>query len=118
MTKEIIKGTRLIALFDGWEKSPYKHLPDRVYRDKGTKDETVISIFQLNYHVDWSALMPICRKFDTIDTKTFTKLQHDIYAAHCDAIDAEVTKYEIFPVFEKLVDAIHWYNSINTQKLK
>lgn len=47
----------ILAAFDGWEPSPYSHLPNKMYKgDRG------ISIDQLDYNTNWETLMPIVER--------------------------------------------------------
>lgn len=56
---KLIEELKLIAVYDGWELSPYPNLPDKVYKDNG---EIGVQAYQLNYHEDWNLLMPIVDK--------------------------------------------------------
>lgn len=108
-TEEIINGNKTIAEF-----MSYKIW----YRD-GTEVCVEISPERVQpitewakYHSSWDWLMPVCKKFDTLLegkyvvgrkwVKTYTNL--------CDNIDEAVSCYEISPVWERIVEAIQWYN--------
>jgi hypothetical protein len=55
MTEQEVKNNNtLIAIFMGWETSPYPNLPNKLY-----KNDRGLSIDQLQYHTSWDHLMPV-----------------------------------------------------------
>ena len=93
----IDEKNKLIAEFDGAEVN--------LGIDKqGVLHVGITHIKELRYHSSWNLLMPVCKKFDSLD------LVEEDYINHCDNIDHCVTQYEIEPVYEAVVQAILWYN--------
>lgn len=102
---ETINKNRFIAEFMG-----FKPTANGVYPIECPHEGIGFHVETMKYHYSWDWLMPVCKKFDTLN---LDKLDHEAYTAYSDAIDNAVTLYEIELVFEILVEAIQWYNSQN-----
>ena len=72
----VVNGSALIAQFDGWEKSIYENLPNKVYKENYTIG---IPLDQLNYHENWNLLIPVIEKIESIKTKNNTTIFHFFY---------------------------------------
>jgi hypothetical protein len=91
------------------------------YSEKGTfiinhpdLDESNFYLWgEMNFHSSWDWLMPACHKFDMLDE--FEGDERAFYEDHCDAIDQAATLYEIKPLWEALVNALVWHNSLPSQ---
>lgn len=90
MNTEILEGNKLIAAFMG--------KPDHIMPEL------------LKYHSSWDWLMPACRKFDSLFDSNWTETQELEYVALSDKMDEAATFYEIFPLYQELVNGIKWYN--------
>lgn len=110
-----VEGNKLIAEFMGFKCSK----SGKTFRM--SNESSPYRKTDLHYHSSWDLLMPACKKFDTIKrgslAEGWNRARNRIYEQHCDCIDNAVTRYDILPAFERLVDAIEWYNSLNTQTL-
>ncbi len=62
----------------------------------------------LKFHSSFNELMQACKKWDDLDN-VLSKHRHK-YEELCDLLDNKVTLYEVYPVFEQLVENINWYN--------
>lgn len=99
--REIIReGNHIIALFDG-----YHHTTNGAYRKEGQRAS---SIDDFKYNWSWEAIMPVCKKFCTLDPLTFDNERH--YRERRDDLNDRVTRYDINVVYPALRDNIEWYN--------
>ena len=117
MANEIIEGNKLIAEFMGWSKSPYEHLPNKMY-----KDDKGIHVDQLKYNSSWDWLMPVVEKVEEFGYPTLVK--SDYYRKK---LDYEVCIFQkgtgelliendfggqtkIMTTWRAVVEFIRWYN--------
>lgn len=99
-------GYKLVPWMNGraWERATFSSIHDtfnlhgRLWRETDN---------YYKWSSDWNWLMEACKKFDQL---TLDKLDYEAYVAHCDGIDDLVTCYEKEPVYDRLVEAIEWYN--------
>lgn len=115
---DVLTGNKIISVFDGMQIGALSgwmsgNVGEKAYRKVDGEVTEVYSFDKLKYHSSWDWLMPACFKFDTLE---ITGRKRRIYESHCDVIDAAVSRYEIIPVFEALVDGITWYNNTQTKK--
>lgn len=73
------------------------------------EDKSCFELDQLKYDSSWDWLMPVCKKFDSLDFSTARKATMLKYEDFCDGIDNAVTLYEIEPVFIAVTAAVKWY---------
>lgn len=113
-TKEIKTDNELIAEFMGMEliipvnksyPSYYREfgLGGNVKRDYHPAISGEFLIFK--YDTSWDWLMPAFGKFAALD------LDDVDYSNHCVAISEKILECDIQGVYERLVEAIKWYNS-------
>jgi len=70
-------------------------------------DKDYLFGYILDYHGNWNTLMKACHAWDNLDTKLVTnKLTYELAS---DLLDEIVTRYEIQPAWERLVDNLIWY---------
>jgi hypothetical protein len=91
LTQEQIEGNKLIAEF----------MEKRYFAGERL----------LKYHSSWDWLMSACYKWDNLTDAEIKEGTFYEYERLCDLLDAKVTLYEIFPVWEQLVENIKWYNA-------
>lgn len=124
MTQEIIEGNKIIMEFDGWVKKPMQTFdPDNNKQNPGSN---TYFIYERNgvlmgyesietevvYSTSWDWLMDACKKWDGLPFKKTDNKRKD-YEKLCDDLDNAVTRYEILPAFEQLVNNIKWLNQNN-----
>lgn len=124
-----LEGNKLIALFWG-----YKYYPaDKWYKINGYKEHYFIEndnhevyenkthrtlLTDMQFHEDWSWLMPVCKKWDDLSEKEnsiffeYNEFKTQ-YIKLSDKLDDLVTCYDITPVFNQLVENIKWYNIVS-----
>lgn len=109
--------TRLIAEFDGWtfHNDDPGFSPTGYWMDK-YKSETIeyqclrLSDMQFSTSYDW--LMPVWHKFR--DLRFEDNLTHLLqHGNHSIWIQSELSMGNINGLFEKLAEAIEWYNTTN-----
>jgi hypothetical protein len=67
--------------------------------------------YELKYHSSWDWIMPVCYKWDNLFEGTAIEYPKAMeYEKLCDEIDNAVSRYEILPVFNQLVENIKWFN--------
>ncbi len=121
-SKEIQEGNAVIAIFDGWESY--------IIKDGLSKGMTAYfnekrnfhryPIEAMKYHTSFDWLMPVCKKFVEMNEKDFNPdddFEISItYQDHRTYIHTTALRYEITPLFEAVVKALTWYNSLTPSK--
>jgi len=114
-TQEIIEGNKLIAEFDGWEKSD-----SEVYLGYYTKykddDEFYPQRLELmQYHSSWDWLYEPYKKFFSLrefDTVTEGKLydRSPYFVERLENLQRAWGSLDIIRAFDELITSINWYN--------
>jgi hypothetical protein len=68
-----------------------------------------LQMYTPNYHNDWNVLMRACHAWDNIDRSLFNIDDSFAYPRLSDILNNTVTKYEIEPVWERIVTNLVWY---------
>ena len=78
-----------------------------------SENELAIGRDDLEYHISWNWLIPVCQKWDTLflDVSPL-EYDEDKYIELCDDLDNTMTLYDIKGVYKQLVININWYNNI------
>jgi hypothetical protein len=127
MTQEILEGDILIAEFMERRFKPYsgnksfdidfafysecmQWIIDSLLEDEYTP-QLGWNLDCGKYHSSWDWLMPACYKWDNLFVETAMEYPKAMeYEKLCDEIDNAVSRYEILPVFNQLVENIKWFN--------
>ena len=113
---QITAGNILLAKFDGMKKVKLPTLSFDLFGfDDGTKD--TVNLFtesELKYHSSFDWIMRVARKFvnlelDNMDDDTYGVVS--VYRYEINSIFMEYPETTL-PIFEKLVEAVQWYNKI------
>ena len=111
LNKEIIEGSKLIAVFMGaFEGDKIGNIERNIYFEKPMDNLFCYNETGLKYHSSWEWIMPACEKWDKLEGFMIGD-QSDKYEELSDSLDNSVTRnYEIDDVFNQLVLNIKWYN--------
>jgi hypothetical protein len=108
-TLTVIEGNKLIAEFMGYKYFRYPARDPGWRKEKGHLKMNGYFLCrthnQLRYHRDWSWLMPVLHKWDTLPH------MGEQYEELCDQLDRRITYYEIDEVYPHIVRCITWYNT-------
>jgi len=72
-TEEIIDNNKLIAEFMGWTRSPFDHLPNRMYNDDLQAGHSLgRDAITMKYNTSWDELIPVVKKIQQISIENFS----------------------------------------------
>jgi hypothetical protein len=111
--KQIVKGNKLICKF-----ITTKIKDEWYYFDHPILYGAEISHFNdFKFHKSWDYIIPVCKKWGCLtDDLQISDENYSYYLDLCELLDKKVTRFEILPVFEQLVNNIKWYNGLDTGK--
>ncbi len=104
--EEIIEGNKLIAMFDGLEKSDMKDMEKYYFTVYG-----YLTIEDLEYHSSWDWLMPVVKKC----SKILNNDKEGSLIAPFFSINKALLEIEIDKLWKSVIEFIKWYN---LEKLK
>lgn len=99
LNKTDVSSSVLIAEFMGWVKSPFEHLPNKMYNyDLSTGK----SIGNFQYKEDWNELMPVVEKIFTLrfNDENAEYYRFRTFGLRCEETNEFMVRFERHPLFK------------------
>lgn len=113
---QITAGNILLAKFDGMKTQQLRNKTVWMYNGEceGVSQTYLYFASDLSYHTSFDWIMRVARRFHLVFIYNETGKHIVKYLDYCREIDEILTIYHETPepIFEKLVEAVEWYNSV------